>query len=324
MKHEELREFLQSRMRLNHIYQPLIIRTLIEIGGTATIRQLATVLLSQDESQIAYYQGRLKEWPMRVLTKHGIIERQGDLIRLRVDKLTFTEKAELKKICEEKLQTFGVEKGLAIWDYRLLDESPISDSLRFRVLKESGGRCALCGASKDASPLDVDHIIPRSKHGKTEYANLQVLCAKCNRSKRDQDDTDFRMSPAPDYKAECEFCIAEKTQIILSNDLCIAFIDKYPVTNGHTLIVPRRHVKDFFEMSEAERAATNDLLRIRRRQLMESDTSVTGFNVGVNCGETAGQTIEHCHTHLIPRRPGDTMDPEGGVRAVIPGKGRYR
>jgi diadenosine tetraphosphate (Ap4A) HIT family hydrolase len=214
---------------------------------------------------------------------------------------------------------------LAIWDYRLLDENPITDSLRFRVLKDSGGRCALCGASKHETSLDVDHIIPRSKRGKTEYENLQVLCAKCNRSKRDQDSTDFRNDLTSNYKQECEFCRDEvNREIIISNDLCKAFLDKYSVTEGHTLVVPKRHVSDYFEMSEAERTAANDLLRIRRKQLMESDNSIQGFNVGMNCGESAGQTIKHGHIHLIPRRFGDMDNPEGGVRGVIPGKARYR
>jgi len=324
MNYEQLRAFLSAKMRLSHIYQPLLVRSLIDAGGTATIRQLALTFLSQDESQIRYYESRLKEMPIKVLSKHGIITKQGDLVKLAVEKLSFTEKAELKRICEEKLQRYVAERGLAIWDSRLLDTEPVPDSLRYRVLRDSGGRCALCGTTKKESILDVDHIKPRSRGGRTEYENLQVLCAKCNRSKGNKDQTDFRNSLQPDFKEGCVFCQApSEREILLSNDFCVAFLDDYPVAEGHTLIVPKRHVTDYFEMSELERGAVNDLLRIRRKELLGSDSSIKGFNIGVNCGHAAGQTVEHAHVHLIPRRIGDTTDPRGGVRGVIPDRMNY-
>lgn len=261
---------------------------------------------------------------MQVLRKHGIITKQGDLIKLTVGKLSFNQKAELKRICEERLQVFAAKKGLAIWDYRFLDETPVDNSLRYRVLKDSKGRCALCGSTKNDTMLDVDHIIPHSKGGKTVYENLQVLCAKCNRSKRDKDRTDFRKALDQEYDAGCIFCNAEKNrEIVAENELCLAFPDNYPVTEGHTLITPRRHITDYFEMSEAERTDANDLIRVRRLQLLESDARISGFNIGVNCGPSAGQTISHCHIHLIPRRQGDTPNPEGGIRSVIPEKIKY-
>lgn len=325
MNYEQLREFLSTKMKLSHIYQPLLIKSLIDAGGTATIRQLATVFLSQDESQVRYYESRLKEMPIKVLSKHGVITKEGDLIRLTTSKLTFQQKAELKRICEERLQGYIAERGLSIWDYRLLDTDPVPDSLRYRVLKDSQGRCALCGATKKESPLDVDHIIPRSKGGKTVYENLQLLCARCNRSKRDKDQTDFRSTLPPIYEEGCIFCEApKKRNILLENDLCLAFLDNYPVTVGHTLIVPKRHISDCFEMSAYEHMAAYDLINIRRKQLLEADSSIKGFNVGVNCGEPAGQTVDHCHFHLIPRRAGDTLRPQGGVRGVIREKMNYK
>jgi len=324
MRFEELQDFLKSKMRLSHIYQPLLIKSLIEAGGTATIRQMAITFLAQDESQILYYEKRLKEMPIKVLSKHGVIVREGDLISLTTQKLSFEQKAELKKICEEKLQEYVDSRGLAIWDYRLLNTEPIPDSLRFRILKEAKGRCALCGATKNETPLDVDHIIPRSKGGKTVYENLQVLCSKCNRSKGNKDQTDFRGEIANKFEVGCLFCEKMKTQeILIENDFSFAILDSYPVSKGHTLVIPKRHVADYFEMTETERNAVHDLLRIRRKQLLETDPSIDGFNVGVNTGKAAGQTVFHCHIHLIPRRLGDTHHPKGGVRGVIPNKMSY-
>lgn len=91
----------------------------------------------------------------------------------------------------------------------------------------------------------------------------------------------------------------------------------------HMLIIPFRHTADFFSMTSQERRGAEDLIRIMRNKISLEDSSVSGFNVGVNCGESAGQTIFHAHIHLIPRRDGDTPNPRGGVRGVIPEKMSY-
>ncbi|HOG17636.1 MAG TPA: HIT family protein [Syntrophales bacterium] len=125
-------------------------------------------------------------------------------------------------------------------------------------------------------------------------------------------------------RGSCVFCgIVKRAEVLLENEWACAFPDKYPVSEGHTLIVPKRHVADYFEISEKELTAIHELLRARRRQLLEEDRKILGFNIGVNSGEAAGQTIWHCHIHLIPRRAGDTERPRGGVRGVIPCKMDY-
>ena len=137
MTFDELKTFLISKMRMNHIYQPLLIKSLLESGGTSTIRQMAITFLAQDESLILEYEDILKKMPIKVLTRHSVITRKGDLIELETKKLTLEQKAELKKICEEKLQQYVASRGMSIWDYRLLDTEPVPDSIRFRVLKDA-------------------------------------------------------------------------------------------------------------------------------------------------------------------------------------------
>jgi ATP adenylyltransferase len=325
MDFEQLKDFLESRMKLSHIYQPLLIKSLVEAGGSATIRQLAVTFLSHDESQILYYEKRLKEMPIKVLKNHGIITKNEDLVSLNVKRLTLEQKAEIRKICEQKMQEYIASRGLSIWDYRLLDENAVPDSLRYRVLKEAKGRCSLCGTTKEERPLDVDHIIPRSKHGKTEYENLQVLCSKCNRSKRNEDATDLRKLTEETRDENCTFCkYARDGEKLLENEYAYAKSDKYPVTNGHSLIIPNRHFSDYFDITRVEQDSVFDLIQIRKKQLKEADPKIDGFNIGINSGEVAGQTIFHCHIHLIPRRKGDMEDPRGGVRGVIPSKMKYR
>lgn len=149
MTFEELRTFIASTMRMSHIYQPLLIKSLIEAGGVSTIRQLATTFLTNDESQIVFYEKRLKDMPIKVLAKHGIIARDGELVSLSTKKLSLEQKAELKKLCEQKIQEYIASRGWKIWDYSLLDDTLTDDKLRFRLLIEAKGRCALCGATKD-------------------------------------------------------------------------------------------------------------------------------------------------------------------------------
>jgi diadenosine tetraphosphate (Ap4A) HIT family hydrolase len=263
--------------------------------------------------------------PIKVLKNHGVINKDGELVSLNVKKLTLEQKAVIKKICEEKIQEYIASRGLSIWDYRLLDDNPVPDSLRFRVLKEAKGRCSLCGSTKDERPLDVDHIIPRSRHGKTEYSNLQALCSKCNRSKRDEDSTDFRSIIQGEAHDDCPFCTyINSGEKLIENEYAVAKLDKYPVTNGHTLVIPKRHFSEYFDITQAEQNGIYELVRIRRKQLIEEDSSIEGFNVGVNSGKVAGQTVFHCHVHLIPRRKGDIEDPRGGIRGAIPNKMKYR
>jgi diadenosine tetraphosphate (Ap4A) HIT family hydrolase len=125
-------------------------------------------------------------------------------------------------------------------------------------------------------------------------------------------------------KTECPFCSPETlSRAIAYYGTVFAIDDKFPVTPGHLLIIPRRHVADCFAMNEAERRDAETLLFRLRERILAGDPRVTGFNIGINCGQSAGQTIFHAHIHLIPRRDGDIADPRGGVRGVIPGRQKY-
>ena len=324
MTFKALCEFIETKMRMSHIYQPLLIKSLIECDGMATLRQLSHSFLSQDESQLIYYEDRIKSMPVPVLKRHGVVCKDGHIISLAVGKLSFKQKAQIKALCDKKIQTFLEQRGLATWDYRLLQTQPVPDTIRYDILKRAGGRCELCGCSAKERPLHVDHILPRSKGGKNDMTNLQALCERCNLAKGNRDDTDFRKKP-PFKKKGCIFCSKDmEKRIIESNRTVFAIEDKYPVAEKHSLIIPFRHVSDYFSLTEQERRDSDDLARYLRNQIQAGDKSVIGFNVGYNCGEAAGQTVLHSHLHLIPRRSGDMEHPEGGVRGVIPERMRYR
>jgi diadenosine tetraphosphate (Ap4A) HIT family hydrolase len=122
---------------------------------------------------------------------------------------------------------------------------------------------------------------------------------------------------------KCPFCNPKADEIVVRNDLCYARWDKYPVSKGHLLIIPFRHTPNFFSMTDAERRATVDLISECKKIIEETFPTPDGYNIGFNVGEAGGQTVMHCHCHVIPRYAGDVENPRGGVRGVVPRKRGY-
>ena len=121
----------------------------------------------------------------------------------------------------------------------------------------------------------------------------------------------------------CLFCNIKSDRIVDSNAHAYAVRDRFPVSKYHTLVIPRRHVTTYFELDPAEVCAIHQLLKKQKQSIEQIDTSVSGFNIGMNCGKDSGQTVFHCHVHLIPRRAGDVENPKGGIRHMMPGQGDY-
>jgi diadenosine tetraphosphate (Ap4A) HIT family hydrolase len=113
----------------------------------------------------------------------------------------------------------------------------------------------------------------------------------------------------------CIFCNISKDKVIAENDLALAFFDGYPVNEGHTLIIPKRHVETYFDATQEEKNAMS-LLLAEVKERLDEEFGPDGYNIGVNVGAAGGQTIFHLHVHLIPRYAGDVPDPRGGVRKI--------
>lgn len=120
----------------------------------------------------------------------------------------------------------------------------------------------------------------------------------------------------------CPFCTLPAERIIDSNDLALVIRDGYPISPGHTLVIPKRHIGSWFEITQAEQQALLVLLE-KAKTALETELKPDGYNIGINDGPTAGQTVPHLHMHLIPRYKGDQEDPRGGVRWIIPEKAKY-
>ena len=122
----------------------------------------------------------------------------------------------------------------------------------------------------------------------------------------------------------CLFCSIIESGLAMENELAYASYDTYPVSEMHCLIIPKRHVKSYFEMTNEEVISCNELIKDIKKEVEFKDPTIKGFNIGTNIGEISGQSILHCHIHLIPRREGDVENPQGGVRSVIPSKQHYK
>ncbi len=121
----------------------------------------------------------------------------------------------------------------------------------------------------------------------------------------------------------CLFCNSNKSGIAYENKLAYASYDTYPVSDLHCLIIPKRHINNYFDLSDEELIACNNLIKVVKKEIVEKDKTVEAFNIGTNVGKISGQSIMHCHIHLIPRRKGDVNNPQGGVRSVIPKNQHY-
>ena len=122
----------------------------------------------------------------------------------------------------------------------------------------------------------------------------------------------------------CLFCNIKESGLAAENTLAYASYDTYPVSELHCLVIPKRHIKNYFELTNEELIACNELLKKIKEEILLKDSSVMGFNIGSNAGKIAGQSVLHCHIHLIPRRKDDVENPQGGIRSVIPLKQHYK
>ncbi|MDA7492914.1 DEAD/DEAH box helicase family protein [bacterium] len=129
-------------------------------------------------------------------------------------------------------------------------------------------------------------------------------------------------NPSQTDSMQCPFCQVPESEVLFRNEQVFAIWDRYPVADGHLLIITNRHIESWFEATEDEHLAIIRALA-QGRKIINEEFSVDEYNIGVNVGQDAGQTIPHLHVHLIPRNKGDVIDPRGGVRHVIPGKGYY-
>ncbi|WP_315858941.1 MULTISPECIES: HIT domain-containing protein [unclassified Cyanobium] len=311
--YQRLRETIAKQMRMSPIDQPLMLMELLGRRSPAPAQDVARRILG-------------RAWRAR-FTFNGITAYGNSAYSLiGGDELSDAERDALQQLCRQRLDAFREQHGEEVFAHRSRHRTPISGSVKYRVHRCARGRCECCGAHEHQRALEVDHIVPKNQGGSDSITNLQALCFRCNAGKRDTDRTDFRGMQASygHREAGCVFCALKGSgRMLLESELALCISDAYPVSEGHSLVIPRRHVNDGLALHQPEWNSIVELLQWRRKVLEDADSTITGFNVGLNSGASAGQTVFHAHWHLIPRRNGDTDEPRGGVRGVIPGRMNY-
>ena len=203
------------------------------------------------------------------------------------EELSDAERDQLLELCRQRLDAFRMQRGEEVFAHR--------SRHRWRWTTSCPGTMA----------------------ARTTSATCRALCFRCNAGKRDTDSTDFRGMQASyaSREAGCVFCALEGSgRVLLENELALCIADAYPVTPGHSLVIPRRHGADGLALHQPEWNAVVELLKTRREQLSAQDASISGWIVGFNSGEAAGQTVFHADWHLLPRREGGREEPRDGVR----------
>ena len=262
--------------------------------------------MNEDKAQLEYYVQIAKRWPLQTLRKHKVVDytRNGSIFTLLLENITKEQRHRLVDLCDLRYQEY-VDKTLRLpWFDRRGSREHIPGQIRFAVLAKSKGVCVACGVSSLERALEIDHIVPVSMGGTNELSNFQALCYKCNAQKKNRDDTDFVMvlNRLKYRNPKCPFCTSKDP--VFDNRMAFALRNVKPTTHLHSLVLPRRHTGNFFDLIPAEKSLCLTLIDSVKSDIQERDSTVTGFTVRFETGQMAGNTAEHCQIHVIPNRRG--------------------
>lgn len=300
--YERLRHFLETQMTLSHVYQPLMIRTILAGGGAATRRQIAAAFLTADLSQLEYYEQIVKRYPTATLRRRGIVQHHRGVYRLaeNMARLNEWECASLMALCDAKLADYIARRQEAIWRHRAQNFDPIPGTIRYEVLRRAMGRCEACGITNRERALQVDHIDPRSGGGGNEIENLQALCSTCNAQKLNRDRTDFHAAHDRfNLRVEgCAVCETGLSSALPSNTLALLLPGEEP---SRFIVAARRHGSSYCDLIQAEVNAIRDL---------ELQVAAAGrFNLAHRTLNDRSAREGHCMIEVVVTAPGGTEAP---------------
>lgn len=297
MDFSDLKKFMKDKMKMTRVYQPVVIKELLLNDGQCTKDQLAKTIVAYDLSAMDHYRRVVMRWPKRTLTTHGIIryEKSEGRFFLECAVRDDTERKKAVELCESYIQSWVENK-------RIKEKSPEANaSVRYRVLKTAKGKCVLCGISSSLRPIDVDHIVPQSKaqkgkikrHGKRisvhSEENLQALCSKCNRAKRDADDTDFRRRESLIRDGELNNLVESRRMLgpLIGKKLIQALDDK--LVEEHEEYIAQRDVEKLagmmevlFALAKEKGQHREEFLAMVEEKRAESGGYDKGFSIEVN------------------------------------------
>ena len=306
MDYEELMDFIENKMSMTGVYQPVMIEKLLENGGTASAHSLAAEFLRTDYAQLDYYIYIVNRWPRTTLKKHGVITESGRgnrnrMFTLTASGLTEGQREDLVASCRHRLNEYKMRKGIPPHGDGPHSPKAVNGSMRYRVLAKSGARCVACGVSSLERAIEVDHIVPRSKGGSDELSNLQALCYKCNSQKRDRDDLDFLQEINRKAFGHKKCFLCKQPKMKMQNFLAGAARIRHPHGKSHVVIIPKRHLPNYFELRPPERAMMNDLLEAHLAEEDPGAGSARNFSLELETS-TSMDRLRHCAIHVVPIR----------------------
>lgn len=314
LDYDELADFVKHRMKMVHVFQPIMIRTLVEAGGSATDQDIARAFLSEDRAQLEYYTYIAKRWPRITLGRHGVVDyRRGSkgrrgVFTLNWDSPTDEQRRRIVELCNLRLQEY-IDKNVGDlpWFDHLGAQSAIPGGIQYDVLARSGGVCVACGTPALKAPIHVDHIVPASRGGTDDPSNLQALCAKCNRAKRDKDATDFLLvqKRLKYSKRGCALCKAR--DVGPQNKLAVSIPSALTDAGRHWIIAPRSHVTRFSDLLPAQRNLCIDLIEPVKEHMRGSGCGSCEFDVRIQTETPEGG---HFRIDVVGSAPGTAGLPQ--------------
>lgn len=281
--------FVKHTMEMTSVYQPIMIRTLVESGGEASDLDIARAFLGEDKKQLEYYARIAKRWPRRVLVKHGVVAyRKGGrgkrgVFALRLEEATDGQRRRIAELCNLRLEEY-IDKNVADMPSfnRFGRDPPVPDAVRDAVLARTGCMCAACGTRLDGAATWIDYIIPPGIGGDADDpSNLMALCAVCGLAKRDRNALEFLLvRNRIKFRSGCYLC-EKRESADLRNDLAVAVPAARPAAGHRWIVAPKRHVSRFEEMIPAERHLCMDLIEPTKKRMRGAGCGMRGFSVSM-------------------------------------------
>jgi ATP adenylyltransferase len=285
---DRLCSYLSTHMKMSHVYQPIMIKHLLENGGNAKANEIAIDLVQNDLSQIEYYTERVNAMVGKVLRKNEVVSKvKDDYFLVGYENLTEEERHKLILACSEKIEQYKIKRGILIWDHRRKNRKPIDGSIRYQVLNRANNVCELCGISSTIKALEVDHIVPKNWNGPDDLSNYQALCYQCNSNKRDTDDTDFRergliFEERAPY-GDCRFCDLQNGKVVIEKNLALCLEDDESKDLKKFFILPKRHVLALEDLKSAELNSIHLIIKELKSQ--------NSNNVNLQCFESGARHL---------------------------------
>ena len=285
-------------MSMTHIYQPVMIKKLLESNGRATTETIAKEFIDWDDSLLQYYKGCVMRWPKITLEKHNIVEYNKGTFMLLLDGITPKQRERLIELCDNKTNEYvdKYENRLGVKSNR----NSISGTVKYDIFAKFKGVCVACGINSQRRLMDIDHIIPVNMGGNNDISNLQLLCYKCNREKRDRDKTNFvQWHKRLKYRdSKCSLC---KMNPVKTNAMTSAVRMKSSESKLDSVIFPRRHVGTFFDLIPAEKNHCMSLVEKVKMDIMERDRDIGSFSVNFDSIMSPKKHM-HYHINVIPHK----------------------